>query len=63
MLGHQASCPLLTTFSRDDFHGLSNDLRRFIFRVQVNIRKDKSDDYFRDAFLVRNQQHSDIESE
>ena len=54
MLGHQASCPPTFSFEkrkkyikkRDDFHDISNDLRRSLFRVQVEIRKDKSDDYF-----------------
>ena len=40
---------------RNNFHDMSNDIGRSLFRVQVKIRKDKSDDYFRDVFLLRNQ--------
>lgn len=41
---------------------MSNDIGRSLFRVQVKIRKDKSDDYFRDVFLLQINMHSNIES-
>ena len=47
---------------RNNFHDMSNDLGRSLFRVQVKIRKDKSDDYFRDVFLLQINMHSNIES-